>query len=152
MGLELLLRVRREELLGKAVAALHRAHLEHYEEAGEAQIRKRLGDLLGLAIDAVADRNLAPMSRHARIIATERFQAGLDLAEVQTAFNVLEEVLWFEILKALPADGQAEALGLVGTVLGCGKDMLARQYVSLATKTHTPSLDLNALFTGAGRF
>jgi hypothetical protein len=52
----------------------------------------------------------------------------------------------------MPAEDQAEALGLVGTVLGCGKDLLARQYVSLATKTHTPSLDLHALFAGAGRF
>jgi len=36
----------------------------------------------------------------------------------------------------------------VGTVLGTGKDNLAQQYVSPATQTRTPSLDLKALFSG----
>ncbi len=93
-------------------------------------------------------RNLAPVISHAHAMATARFEAGVDLAEVQTAFNVLEEVLWLEILKTLPATDQAEALGLVGTVLGTGKDNLAQQYVSLATQTRTPSPDLKALFSG----
>ena len=38
--------------------------------------------------------------------------------------------------------------GDVGTVLGAGKDALARKYVSLATQTRTPSLNLQALFSG----
>ena len=148
MGLEKILRSHREEILAKAIASLHRSHLEHYEAAGADEIRGRLGTLLGLVITAVLERNLAPVIRHASAVATARFEAGVDLAEVQTAYNVLEEVLWLEILKTLPAADQAEALGLVGTVLGTGKDMLARQYVSLATQTRTPSLDLKALFSG----
>ena len=76
------------------------------------------------------------------------FEGGVDLSEVQRAYNVLEEVIWWRILKHLPAEQQGEALGLVGTVLGSGKDTLARKYVSLATQTHTPSLDLKALFSG----
>jgi hypothetical protein len=42
----------------------------------------------------------------------------------------------------------AEALGLVSTVLGTGKDTLARVYVTLASKSRTPTLDLRSLFTG----
>ncbi len=44
----------------------------------------------------------------------------------------------------------AETLGHVSTILGAGKDALARRYVSLATDTRAPSLDLRALFTGTG--
>jgi hypothetical protein len=40
----------------------------------------------------------------------------------------------------------AEAAGLLTTVLGAGKDALARTYVSLASEQHVPSLDLGALF------
>ena len=148
MGLEQILRNNREAILVKAIAALRRSHLEHYEAAGPEQIRARLDTLLGLVIEAVLARNLAPVISHANAVATARFEAGVDLAEVQTAYNVLEEVLWLEILKVLPASDQAEALGLVGTVLGTGKDNLARQYVSLATQTRTPSPDLKALFSG----
>ena len=42
----------------------------------------------------------------------------------------------------------ARALGLVSTVLGAAKDSLARAYVSLASQTKAPSLDLSALFKG----
>ena len=152
MGLEKILRDNQEAILVKAIASLHRSHLEHYEAAGPEQIRQRLDTLLGLVIEAVIERNLAPVIGHASAVATARFEGGVDLAEVQTAFNVLEEVLWLEILKGLPASEQAEALGLVGTVLGTGKDVLARQYVSLATRTRTPSLDLKALFSGTDGF
>jgi hypothetical protein len=50
----------------------------------------------------------------------------------------------------MPPDAYAEALGLVTTALGAGKDALARAYVSLASETHAPSLDLTPLFDGTG--
>jgi hypothetical protein len=34
-------------------------------------------------------------------------------------------------------------------VLGAGKDALARAYVSLASKSKAPTLDLQSLFSGA---
>jgi hypothetical protein len=37
---------------------------------------------------------------------------------------------------------------LLTTVLGVGKDALARTYVSLASHEHVSSLDLRALFEG----
>lgn len=142
------LRESRPEILAEAVASVKRARLEHYEKGGTDQLLQRLDDLLSLTISAVAERNLAPMVAHANAVAQERFEGGFDLAEVQTTFNVLEEVIWLRILKHMPSGEQAEALGLVGTVLGAGKDALARKYVSLATQTRTPSLNLQALFSG----
>jgi hypothetical protein len=138
----------RQEILAQAVESLNRAHLEHYEKAGTDLIRQRLDDLLGLTIDAVRERSLTPVVAHANAVATMRFETGVDLSEVQTAYNVLEEVIWLRILKRMPPVEQGEALGLVGTILGAGKDALARKYLSLATQIHTPSLDLKALFSG----
>lgn len=152
MNLQTLLRESRQELLAEAVESVRRARLEHYETAGPERVRQRLDDLLGLVIDAVGQRNLAAIVAHADRVAAQRFEAGVDLSEVQTAFNVLEEALWLRILKQLPAAEQGEALGLVGTVLGAGKDALARKYVSMATRTRTPSLNLEALFSGTETF
>lgn len=148
MNLDQFLRDGRQEILAEAVESVRRAHLEHYGTEGNDQTRQRLDDLLGLTIDAVRDRNLSPVVAHANSVATKRFEGGVDLSEVQTAYNVLEEALWRRILKALPGGQQGEALGLVGTILGLGKDALARKYVSLATQVHTPSLNLQALFSG----
>ena len=67
---------------------------------------------------------------------------------VQTGFNALEAATWGRILTGLEPTQLAEALGLVSTVFGAAKDALGRRYVSLATKTHAPSLDLRALFAG----
>jgi len=49
---------------------------------------------------------------------------------------------------ACPPDELAEAVGLLSTILGFGKDALARTYVSLASHRRVPSLDLSALFSG----
>ena len=38
--------------------------------------------------------------------------------------------------------------GLLSTILGFGKDALARRYVSLSSQRHVPTLDLSALFAG----
>ena len=67
---------------------------------------------------------------------------------MQTAFNVLEETIWAKVIEAVAPGDLAEALGLVGTVLGAGRDALACTYVSLATHQHVPSLDMSALFRG----
>ncbi len=136
------------QLLTEATEAMMRTHAQHYDKAGCEQIHQRLKALYTLAIRGVKERNLGPMIAHADSIARERFNAGYDLWEVQTAFNVLEESIWKLILTSLPADEYAEALGLISTVLGAGKDTLARRYVSLASKSRAPSLNLEHLFTG----
>lgn len=87
-------------------------------------------------------------SSGAREIANERFDAGYDLAEVRGAFNALEAAVWTRVLAGLDPDQFARALGLVSTVLGAGKDALAREHVSLATSARVPSLDLRASFAG----
>jgi hypothetical protein len=99
-------------------------------------------------LEAAASRDVTAIAEYAHAVAEERFSAGYDLAEVQAAFNVLEEATWAQALAALPAEELAETLGSVSTILGCGKDALARRYVSLAAQGHAPSLNRRALFGG----
>jgi hypothetical protein len=150
MDLYTFLEDRSTGILHDALEALRRAHLQHYEKSGPDQTHQRLRALFVLTARAVKERNLGPMTAHAETIARERFASGFDLAEVQTAFNVLEEIIWQRLLRDAPPADLAEALGLVSTVIGTGKDTLARVYVSLASKSKAPSLDLHSLFTGGG--
>lgn len=137
-----------EAILTESREAIGRAHLANYERIGHEQTWQRLQSLFDLVRQCIHDRNLTPMRSQARMIAGERFAAGFDLGEVQTAFNVLEEAIWTRLTKEMPPAQLAEALALVSTVLGAGKDMLARTYVNLASRAHLPSLNVPELFAG----
>ena len=136
-------------VLDEAYSALHRAHVAHYELAGEAFTRQALADLFRLVVDAIRNRDLAEMSAYSEGIAAERFNHGYDISEVQMAFNSLEDAMWRRVVSTEPPGDLAEAIGLLSTVLGFGKDAVARTYLSLACQRHVPSLDLSALFAGA---
>jgi len=139
---------RTHDILTDAEQAVRRSHLEHYEKEGPDHLHQRLKALLVLTTRAIKERNLGPMIAHATTVAHDRYTAGYDLAEVQSAFNALEEVIWRRVVQDFPPSEYAQALGLVGTVLGSGKDALARRYVTLASKSRAPSFDLRSLFTG----
>ncbi|HLM94726.1 MAG TPA: hypothetical protein VK283_00340 [Acidimicrobiales bacterium] len=137
------------DVLSDASEALRRAHLAHYEASGSETSHQRLADLFSLVVECLTQRTLAPMSRYAERVAQERFRARFDIGEVQTAFNVLEEAIWRVVIPRIPPGDLVEFAGLIGTVLGVGKDTLARVWVSIATSQRVPSLDLTALFEGA---
>jgi len=138
-----------DAIVDEAAAALERSQQRHYAEAGAAAVRARMQRLLALVHTSVATRDLVPIIDHSTRLAQERFDAGFDIREVLTAFNVLEEAIWSKVVASLPPAEFANAIGLVGTVFGAGRDALACTYVSLASHQHVPSLDLTALFRGA---
>lgn len=140
----------RAAMIGAAEASLARTHGRHYEAAGATSARERLEALYDRLIEAVDTRDLGGVVAYAQQVARERYAAGYDLSEVQAAFNTLEEATWSRVLAELKPERVAEALGLVTTILGAAKDALAREYVSLATSRHAPSLDLSRLFAGTG--
>lgn len=149
MNLLQLLENSREEIVAESVNALGRAHLKHYEISSERQNRERLSRLFDLTRDCVKTLNVIPMVEYAHQVANERHRDGFDLQEVQTAFNVLEEIIWKRITGSLEPQDYPEAFGLASTVLGVGKQALAVEYVSLAShKKGITSLDLRALFKG----
>ncbi|HET9656258.1 MAG TPA: hypothetical protein VFP72_12955 [Kineosporiaceae bacterium] len=138
----------RELIIDQALRALECSQAVHYAAAGQPVTRQRLTDLFDLVVTALRERDLTPVAEAAQDIARQRFHAGFDIGEVQTAFNALEEAMWRQVVAALPPDRLAEGIGLLGTVLGAGKDALARTYVELAAQRRVPSLDLSALFQG----
>lgn len=150
MNLAALLENRREEIVAAANEALTRAHLQHYETSGEELNRQHLSKLYDLTLDCVRTMSLIPIVEYSHQVARERHRDGFDLQEVQTAFNVLEEVIWKRITAELPPQEYPEAFGLTSTVLGAGKQALAVEYVALASHKRQ-SLDLTALFQGVSK-
>jgi hypothetical protein len=138
----------REPVLADARRALESARLQHYGASSPEENAQRLRALYEVLEASVASRAVLPMVRHAERIARERHQSGFDLAEVQTAFNVLEEALWRQITAQLPPADYPEAYGLTSTILGAGKQSVALQYVALARATGAPAVDVEALFSG----
>jgi hypothetical protein len=137
-----------DKIITAASETLDRSRLPHYSEAGKAVGHERLARLLNLAIESIRTRDIVPVIDYMAEVAEDRFQAGYTIREVQIAINVLEETIWNDIVENAPPTELAEALGLVATVLGAAKDSLARKYVSLASQTKAPSLNLSALFKG----
>ena len=137
-------------ILDEAAGRLARSHLDHYDAAGLDEQRRRLEALFDIVMGCLVGRELGPIVAYADQVARDRFEAGFGIGEVQTAFNVLEESTWHQVTSAIAPDDLVDALGLLSTVLGVGKDALARAYVSLASRQHVPSLDLRAMFRGTG--
>ncbi len=137
-----------DAIVESAATALERSGLRHYAEAGPDAAHDRIEALYALVLQSVSTRDLVPMVEYATQVARERFEAGFDISEVQAGFHMLEQAIWSTVIEAMDPSGLAEALGLVGTVLGAGRDALASTYVSLASHQHVPSLDLSALFRG----
>lgn len=149
MELLQLLETKQSEIVADAHKSLERVQLKRYTDAGAEKRQAYLEQLYKLLVTSIKERNLAKIVQYAEHIAQERYEANFSLLEVQTGFNVLEEAIWKRIVEDIPPADLAEAIGLVSTVHGAGKDALARQYVSLASKVKAPSLNLSALFKGS---
>lgn len=138
MSAETFLAQERNVILGDAEAALARSQAQHYAAAGSDEVRRRLELLFDRLLEGIQRRDLGPMIEYATKLAEERFEGGYDLVECRRRSMRSRRRL----------GGKADALGLISTLLGAGKDALARRYVSLAADTHAPSLNLRALFSG----
>jgi hypothetical protein len=138
----------REAIIGAATEALGRTAARHYVAAGAGVRQQRHEALLDHVIGSLEERDLQAVVAYAERIAQERFESGYDLAEVQAAFNALEEAAWSRVFAVLEPSRFAEAIGLVSTVVGAAKDALARRYVDLASNAQAPALDYGALFRG----
>jgi hypothetical protein len=136
------------EIVGEATDAIRRAHLPHYALADPSEARGRLKTLCDLILECLQANSTAPMSRYAQKIAGERFFSGYTLREVQTAFNLLEESIWSQILDKMKIDEFSSAVTAVNAPLRAGKDEIAQTYFSLLTKSKATSLDLKTHFEG----
>lgn len=149
MELIKLLETNSDKIISEAYKSVYKDKLKGYKKVGQERTKEKLENLLKKVIQCVRKKELLPMLNYTEKIATERFSSGYDLFEVQTAINALEGTIWNIIFKEISPDKLKENLGLVSTVLGAGKDHLARTYVFLATKSKAPALNLNNLFSGS---
>jgi hypothetical protein len=138
-----------DKIISDAYKSVYKDKLKGYSKAGQEQTKSKLEDLLKKLIQCAKKKELIPMLNYTEKIANERFASGYDLFEVQTAINALEVAIWNIIFKEISPDKLKENLGLVSTILGAGKDHLARTYVFLAAKIKTPTLNLKNLFGGS---
>jgi hypothetical protein len=133
----------------KSCTQICEVKLKGYTKSGATMTKQKLASLYKKIIECAKKKELIPMLQYTEKIAKERFASGYDLHEVQTAINSIEENIWQLIFKNIKADKLAESLGLVSSILGAGKDNLARNYVALATKTKVSTINLQSLLSGS---
>jgi methylmalonyl-CoA decarboxylase len=148
-----------DRVVGEAVAALAQRDQAQRHSPGSEERRHNVRQLFRLVLRCVREGRAEPIIRPAEQIAAHCFAAGIDLAEVQEAFNVLAEALWRHVAGALAGEQRVEALGLVNAIVGAGKDAQARTYLALAASQRgyrpggqpaVPGGDTGSAATGAG--
>lgn len=137
-----LLSKKQSEIVDKATDAIIGSHLRHYENADPAQTRERVKTLCDLTLECMVRKSTMPMIKYADKIAQQRFVSGFSLREVQTAFNVLEESIWDQILNEMQPVEYENSVTLVDTPLRIGKESIARMYFSFISKNKVPLLDI----------
>ncbi|MGO8875191.1 MAG: methylmalonyl-CoA decarboxylase [Acidimicrobiales bacterium] len=131
-------------VVAEAVDELERRQHLHYQASTRRERQGYLRDLFKLVVRCVDEADVEPIVESSQRIAADRFAAGFDIAEIQGAFNVLEEVLWREVAEGITGEGRIEALGLLNAILGAGRDALARTYVALAGQGADPGGEASA--------
>ena len=121
-----------DRVIGDTVAALEQRDQARPGVPSPAERRRDVEYLLELVRQCLHQGRSDPIITPSEQLAADCFGAGIDLADVQAAFVVLQDVLWRHLSAALPGDQRLETLRLVNAILGTGKDALARTYVALA--------------------
>jgi methylmalonyl-CoA decarboxylase len=120
-------------MIDEAVAALAQYDPDHESPIPDGR-RREVRQLFRLILRCVHAGRAKPIVRPSEQIAAHCYAAGTDLAEVQEGFTVLAEVLWRQLAGALAGEQLVQALGLLNTITGAGKDAMARTYVALAAR------------------
>jgi len=137
-----------DEIVDEAYGELHPCAHPHYHALGEGLTRSYLAELCQVVVRGVAAREAVHMVDHAERVAEERYHAGFDLAEVQAAFNAVEQAMWRRVVASEEPAELLASVGVLSSILGAGKDALARVYVHLASQRHAPHVDVTALYGG----
>ena len=121
-------------MIDEAVAALAQRDQADQQSPGPDGRRRDVRQLFRLVLRCLHAERAKPIIRPSEQIATHCYAAGIDLAEIQGAFDVLAEVLWRHLAGALADEQLVQALGLLNAIVGAGKDAMARTYVALAIR------------------
>jgi methylmalonyl-CoA decarboxylase len=137
-GISAVLADARDRVVGEALAALNERDQAGCLGSSPAERRQDMEHLFELIQRCVHEGHCEPIIGPSQQMAADRFAAGIEIAEIQAAFTVLENVLWRHLADAVSADQRLETLRLVTVILGAGRDSMARTYVSLASHAGHP--------------
>ena len=147
MNLVELLGKSQDTIVAESITAMDRARLKHYTLGGPETTKNKMDTLYSVVFQSIKEKNLIPIVSYIEKMAEKRFESGFELQEVQTAINVMEESIWKLILAELPKEEQPKALGLVSSIIGSGKDTLARTYVILTKEQGAEEVKTNEIKT-----
>ncbi len=125
-------------MVGEALAALNERDQAGCLASSPAERHQDMEHLFELIQRCVHEGHCEPIIGPAQQMAADHFAAGIEIAEIQVAFTVLEDVLWRHLADAVSGDQRLETLRFVNVILGAGRDALARTYVSLASHAGDP--------------
>ena len=123
-----------DQVIDEAVAGLAERDQARQQSPGPDERRRDVRQLFRLVQRCVRADLAEPIIRPSEQIAAHCYAAGIDLTEIQGAFNVLADVLWRHLASALAGEQLVQALGLLNAIVGAGKDAAARTYLALATR------------------
>ncbi len=145
MSLLEFLEANKDKIMSVAADSLERANLTHYAKSTKNENKERLNKLFELTFSCVKSKSMIDIIEYSAAIAKQRFEAGFDFHEVHTVFNVLEESIWKCLMQKYESDELVEALSLISSILGMGKESLACTYINLVSKSKNKSLDLSQI-------
>lgn len=122
-----------DRVIDEGVAALARDDHADGRSPGDDK-RRDVRQLFRLVVRCMRAGQAEPVIRPCQQIAAHSYAAGLDLAGLLGAFNVLTEVLWRPLADTLPDEQLVQALRLLNAIVGAGKDAMARTYADLAIR------------------
>ncbi len=128
----------RDQVVGEALAALDERDQAGCLASSPAERHQDMQHLFELIQRCVHEGHCEPIIGPSQQMAADGFAAGIEIAEIQAAFTVLEDVLWRHLADAISGDQRLETVRLVNVILGAGRDALARTYVSLASHLGDP--------------
>ena len=113
-GISAVLADARDRVVGEALAALNERDQAGRLASSPAERRQDMEHLFELIQRCLDEGHCEPIIGPSQRMAADHFANGIEIAEVQAAFTVLENVLWRQLADALSGDDQRlETLRLI---------------------------------------
>ena len=119
---------KRDVILEDSVKKLEKAQLEHYKLLTTEQIKRKMLNLFHMLVKSIEVNSSEEMMEYMDKVSDKRHEAGYELQEVQSAINMLEEIMWEKVSKFVDDDLQISAIKQVTRLLSKAKIELADEY------------------------
>jgi len=118
----------KDHLLAGVLLKLKSSSAQHYQHLDEQVLQARVRHLVESFLLSI-EQQPSVFIDYIRSIAKERISEGFFLHEMQTALQILEEMVWKLVADSVLPDQQIRSLGIVTGIIGAAKDQLAHNYL-----------------------